>query len=378
MPVEREKYEPIARADARKYGVPEDLFVKQITQESGWNPQARSPSNAIGLAQIIARWHPDVDPTDPIASLDYAAKWMADLHRRFGSWKLALMGYNWGPQATLEWAEAGADDAKIRGETRRYLDHILGAGWPEPGGVAVPPSIIFYEDFRDPQPAGRFTSVPKGVILHGSRSGVAGNPKEKETLGTARYEVNNTDDLGWHATIGENHVCIHLTPQEWGWNARGCSDTYLAVEIAQATVDEPITDPQVAALADYIKTRLRVAWPKLPMSFPSHAELDGTPEYGPKDGKSDVFPNGDVRMNDLRARLLKALGPASEVPVPSTYSVGPGILAAMQAHADDPATDEMFTKRGDKDEWSEAYGTSGARYLYLPATNRVHRYDPAA
>lgn len=239
----------------------------------------------------------------------------------------------------------------------------------------MPPSGVQYDDYRDPQPAGTFARTPKGIILHGSRSGRAGNPKDAEYRGTANWEVNNPDGLGWNATIGDNRVAVHLTPREWGWNARGVSDNYMAVELAQATVDEPITDAQVAALADYITTRVLPVWPGLPMYFPTHAELDGTPEYGPKDGKSDVWPKGDPRTDELRARLMKAL--QGGTPVQPTYSVGLGILDAMMARGDVPATDEMYMK-GQRDEWSEAFAASGRRYIWLPSIGRVFVYDPAA
>ena len=76
---------------AVRHGAHPDIFVKQIQQESGFNPKAfNAGSGATGVAQIIPRWHPGVDPTDPIASLDYAAKWMADLRRIYGSWARAL------------------------------------------------------------------------------------------------------------------------------------------------------------------------------------------------------------------------------------------------------------------------------------------------
>jgi hypothetical protein len=243
------------------------------------------------------------------------------------------------------------------------------------------PSTIKYEDYRDPQPAGRFTAMPKGIILHGSRSGKAGNPKATEYLGTARYEVANTDDLGWHATVGENVVAVHLTPNEWGWNARAASSLYLGVEFAQATVDEAISDAQVAAFVDWVKTRVLPAWgSSFPLVFPTHAELDGTAEYGGyHDGKSDAFPKNDARADDLRARIMAGL--QGEQPTPSTdpgYSVGPGILASMQAHGDRPASDEMYTKSDGRDMYSEAYGRSGARYVYLFAVNQTFRYDPAA
>ena len=62
---------------------------------------------------------------------------------------------------------------------------------------------------------------------------------------------------------------------------------------------------------------------------------------------------------------------------PSTFSVGEGILVAMANQGDAPATDEMFFKHGDRDAYSEAYGRSGVRYLYIVSLNRTFRFDPA-
>jgi soluble lytic murein transglycosylase-like protein len=115
---------------AKRNGVPMDLFERQIGQESKFDPKAfNSRSGATGIAQIIKRWHPGVDPTDPIASLDYAAKWMADLHRIYGSWARALAAFNWGPANVANW---DGQRATLPEETRHYLDVILGDGWPEP------------------------------------------------------------------------------------------------------------------------------------------------------------------------------------------------------------------------------------------------------
>ena len=49
----KSKYLPEARAAARRYGVPEDLFLRLIAQESGWNASAKSHKGAIGLAQLM-------------------------------------------------------------------------------------------------------------------------------------------------------------------------------------------------------------------------------------------------------------------------------------------------------------------------------------
>ena len=132
-----------ARAAAGRHGAHPDLFIKQIQQESGFNPDAfNAGSGATGIAQIIPRWHPGVDASDPYASLDYAAKWMADLRRIYGSWARALAAYNWGPANVAKWD--GQRDT-LPEETRHYLDVILGDGWPELGeakSVAKMPAII--------------------------------------------------------------------------------------------------------------------------------------------------------------------------------------------------------------------------------------------
>ena len=72
-------YESLARRYARKYGLDPNVFVRQIRQESGFNPHARSPAGATGIAQIMPAtakgW--GINPNDPKASLTAAAKNMA-------------------------------------------------------------------------------------------------------------------------------------------------------------------------------------------------------------------------------------------------------------------------------------------------------------
>jgi hypothetical protein len=389
-------------ADAKAYAQPRaeaagldwPTYEKQINVESGWRHWSSngtvlsSPSGSKGLGQLNSKFYPESDWADPYTNLSKSIEIMAGNLKRFGSYRKALAAYNWGPGNVGGYTKPDGTvvppwDGRretISDQGRHYLDLILGSAWEEPvssPAPAPPASGIVYDAYTDPQPSGTFATMPKGIILHGSRSGVAGNPKSKEYAGTASWEVNNPNDLGWNATIGEGRVAVHLTSQQWGWNARAASSLYLGVELAQATVDEPISDEQVAAFVDWVKTHVLPAWPNLPLVFPTHAELDGTAEYGNyHDGKSDVFPKNDARTDALRARIMAGLKGGSVQP--PAYAVGPGILAAMAANSDDPATDEVYMKQGDRDEWSEAYGTSGARYVYLFATNRVHRYDPAA
>jgi hypothetical protein len=121
-------YRKIAAQAARRHGVPVALFLAQINQESGFNPNAVSPAGAVGIAQIVPRWHPGVNPRDPVASLNYAAQLMASLKNRYGTWRDALSAYNSG----RPWSQG----QRIP-ETRNYVTLIMrraGTGRGAAGG----------------------------------------------------------------------------------------------------------------------------------------------------------------------------------------------------------------------------------------------------
>lgn len=121
----KSKYLPEARAAARRYGVPEDLFLRLIAQESGWNASAKSHKGAIGLAQLMpgtARGL-NVNPHDPAQNLDGGARYLAKQYQTFKSWRLALAAYNAGPGAVKKYG--GVPPYK---ETRGYVKAILDQG----------------------------------------------------------------------------------------------------------------------------------------------------------------------------------------------------------------------------------------------------------
>lgn len=83
-------------------GIPPLMLARLAYQESRFRQdiisgQKISSAGAVGIMQIVPRWHPDVNPLDVGASIRYAAKYLASLYRQFGSWELALQAYNWGP-----------------------------------------------------------------------------------------------------------------------------------------------------------------------------------------------------------------------------------------------------------------------------------------
>ncbi|MEC3860548.1 lytic transglycosylase domain-containing protein [Mesobacterium sp. TK19101] len=117
-------YAGMAREAARKHGVPEDLFLRLVQQESGWNPSAKSHKGAIGLAQLMpftAR-KLGVDPHDPAQNLEGGARYLKQMHAKFGSWRLALAAYNAGPGAVEK--HGGVPPYR---ETKNYVKKIWGS-----------------------------------------------------------------------------------------------------------------------------------------------------------------------------------------------------------------------------------------------------------
>ncbi len=120
----RGPYLSAARQAAAKHGVPQDLFLRLVQQESGWNPRAKSHKGAIGLAQLMpgTASYLGVNPHDPYENLEGGARYLAEQYRKFRSWRLALAAYNAGPAAVEKYN--GVPPFK---ETRNYVKVIWGS-----------------------------------------------------------------------------------------------------------------------------------------------------------------------------------------------------------------------------------------------------------
>jgi hypothetical protein len=113
----------IARA-ARRWSVAGTLLAAQLYKESNFNPFARSPAGAEGIAQFMPATARSVGLTNPFdaeQAIDAQAHLMRDLLRQFGAVPLALAAYNAGPAPVLRCGCVPAIP-----ETQAYVADILG------------------------------------------------------------------------------------------------------------------------------------------------------------------------------------------------------------------------------------------------------------
>ena len=189
------RYRDQVRKVLRRKGVPEDLVWLAMI-ESGFEPTARSPAGALGMWQFM----PDTGrayglPQDRWAdqrlnvtsATEAAADFLADLHRRFGSWDLAIAAYNMGYGGILSvvrryntndfWMLSRLEGA-LPWETTLYVPKILAASI-----VAKNLGVFgFHELVPDAPIEADEVSVPPGIALAAVATAAGCTVKEVEAL----------------------------------------------------------------------------------------------------------------------------------------------------------------------------------------------------
>ena len=123
------RYEHLVRGHAENYRLDPALLAAVIYQESKFDPDARSPSGAIGLMQLLpgtakgiatrtggTRFRTD-DLLDPEINVRYGSWYLRHLLDKYGSEELALAAYNGG--------QGNVDRGIQYEETRRYVARVL-------------------------------------------------------------------------------------------------------------------------------------------------------------------------------------------------------------------------------------------------------------
>lgn len=128
-------YQSLAASYAQQAGIDPTVFVAQIQQESGFNPNAVSSAGAIGIAQFMPATAAglNLNPHDPVASLKAAALYDArNLKAYNGDYAKMLAAYNAGGGAVNSAVASHGSSwlAFMPTETQNYVKSILAGKKP--------------------------------------------------------------------------------------------------------------------------------------------------------------------------------------------------------------------------------------------------------
>ena len=136
---------------AERYDLPRDVFLSLVSQESNFNPEARSRVGAYGLTQLMPGTARDLraDRYDPAQNLEAGGRYLRMQLNRFGSLPLALAAYNAGPDRVMR---AGNRVPEIA-ETQDYVAKIMRRagipGYAEGGSVGAEPLLDMEDRYAD-------------------------------------------------------------------------------------------------------------------------------------------------------------------------------------------------------------------------------------
>ena len=197
-----DKFREIARQKAAKYGLIPEVFERQIQAESGFNPKAVSSAGARGIAQIMPTtakgW--GVNPDDPVAALDAAAKNMAGYIKTYlggkkpsavsdptklrEAYEKGLRAYNAGPgavEASKQYAETNRYVQKIIGPDKFSFSDVVGKKQPQAavqtpqqkgrtfiiyGDDATVSPVDFLESYKDKMPSIQSGFDPVSLLMN--------------------------------------------------------------------------------------------------------------------------------------------------------------------------------------------------------------------
>lgn len=189
------RYSDTIRRTLRKRGMPEDLAWLAMI-ESGYDPVIHSRAGAAGLWQFMPETGKQYglqqdrfmdQRYSPRAATEAACEYLADLHRRFGSWELAMAAYDMGHGGLMGvvkryntndyWALSQLEGS-LPWETTLYVPKILAVA------VAMKnPGVFGIRGITPDTPVdGDDVAVPSGVMLSAVAAAAGVSARDLEQL----------------------------------------------------------------------------------------------------------------------------------------------------------------------------------------------------
>lgn len=177
------------------------VFLALLKQESGFNPNAVSPTGARGYAQILQSTARDpgfgITPnikaiTDPESNVAFGHSYLEAMKKRYnGDTQAALVAYNGGPAAADRWVKSGKDDSVISKESSNYYKAILGTkSIPEAGAstkVARTKPIVEVDDEPTTKKVSRLPQEQSNALGSNVVSGSSDTvPSDDSSAGSSR------------------------------------------------------------------------------------------------------------------------------------------------------------------------------------------------
>ena len=134
------QYSATIASVASRYNIEPAILHGLIQQESGFDPNARSSSGALGLTQLMPGTASSLgvsNPLEPTQSIEGGARYLSEMLSKFGgNVEDALAAYNAGPGAVSQYG-----GVPPYAETQEYVNKVLGyANAYRQSQVAAPPT----------------------------------------------------------------------------------------------------------------------------------------------------------------------------------------------------------------------------------------------
>jgi hypothetical protein len=211
-----------ARQAAINAGIDPEIFTRQIQQESGFDPTARSPAGALGIAQFMpaSAQGLGIDPMNAAQSLVGAAQEDARRLQQYGGdWAKTLASYNAGPGAVAQYG--GVPPFQ---ETQNYVNTILGGAKDVVQNVAQGAQNLVQQGVQTAQNVAAQAPQAVNTAVQGVQSTVARVSQFAMGLspGDAMAFCGPAAALAFAQTYGRNPTIDEAKQlaQQVGWNAQ--------------------------------------------------------------------------------------------------------------------------------------------------------------